>query len=96
MPVDPVIDLWCSSTESALLARRITDRVKAELDPVYTRVPNFRGEELYLLSHAEGRAVLVECGFLSNPEEEAKLRSSSYQKQLCCVIAATVSNYLDR
>ena len=78
-----------NSTESALLARRITDRVKAELDPVYTRVPNFRGEELYLLSHAEGRAVLVECGFLSNPEEEAKLLEKDYQKKLSfCIFYA--------
>ena len=40
--------------------------------------------------------VLIECGFLSNVQEEARLRSADYQKQLCCVIAATVSNFLDR
>jgi N-acetylmuramoyl-L-alanine amidase len=39
--------------------------------------------------------VLIECGFLSNPEEEAKLRSDGYQKSLCALIAATVSNFLD-
>jgi len=38
--------------------------------------------------------VLVECGFLSNPEEEAKLRSKDYQQQLCCVIAASLGEYL--
>ena len=36
----------------------------------------------------------IECGFLSNPQEEAKLRSSDYQKRLCCVIAATLSQYV--
>ena len=55
-----------------------------------------RADGIYLLEHIERTGVLIECGFLSNPEEEAKLRSSSYQKQLCCVIATTVSNYLDR
>lgn len=50
---------------------------------------------IYLMQHIEKNGVLIECGFLSNPEEEAKLRDKSYQKKLCCVIAATVSNFLD-
>lgn len=55
-----------------------------------------RADGVYLMEHIEKTGVLIECGFLSNPEEEAKLRSADYQKQLCCVIAATVSNFLDR
>lgn len=78
-----------NSAESARLAQRITENVKQDLDPVYTRVPNFRGEELYLLSHITGRAVLVECGFLSNAEEEAKLLEKDYQKKLSfCIFYA--------
>ena len=77
------------SAESARLAHRITEQVKTELDPVYTRVPNFRGDSLYLLSNAKGRAVLVECGFLSNAEEEAKLLEKDYQKKLSfCIFYA--------
>ena len=53
-------------------------------------------ESVYLMEHIEATGVLIECGFLSNAQEEAKLRSAEYQKQLCCVIAATVSNFLDR
>jgi len=68
------------SAESALLARRITDKVRSELDPVYTRVPNFRGDSLYILANATGRAVLVEGGFLSNAEEEAKLLEKDYEE----------------
>ena len=78
-----------ASAESALRARRITDTVREELDPVYTRVPNFRGDELYLLRNAVGKAVLVECGFLSNSEEEAKLLDKDYQKKLSfCIFYA--------
>lgn len=78
-----------ASTESARLAHRITEKVKEALDPVYTRVPNFRGDTLYLLSNAKGRAVLVECGFLSNAEEEAKLLEKDYQKKLSfCIFYA--------
>lgn len=48
---------------------------------------------IYLMEHIERAGVLVECGFLSNVEEEAKLRSDDYQKKLCCVIAASLSQY---
>ena len=78
-----------ASDESAALARRITDNVRKDLDPIYTRVPNFRGDELYLLSHVAGCAVLVECGFLSNPEEEEKLLEKDYQNKLSfCIFYA--------
>lgn len=48
---------------------------------------------VFLMQHIERTGVLVECGFLSNPEEEAKLRDASYQKKLCCVIASSLSQY---
>ena len=51
-------------------------------------------EGVYLMQHITCPGILVECGFLSNAEEEARLRSDLYQKQLCCVIAATTGNYL--
>lgn len=55
-----------------------------------------KADGIYLMEHIDKTGVLIECGFLSNVEEEAKLRSEVYQKQLCCVIATTVSNFLDR
>lgn len=47
---------------------------------------------VYLLDNIKTLGVLIECGFLSNPEEEAKLRSDNYQKLLCCVIASSISS----
>ena len=55
-----------------------------------------KAEGIYLMEHVDCTAVLVECGFLSNPEEEAKLRSEEYQRKLCCVIAATVGQFLTK
>lgn len=49
---------------------------------------------VYLMEHVSCPALLIECGFLSNPEEEAKLRSKAYQQKLCCVIATTVAENL--
>ena len=54
-----------------------------------------RAEGIYLMEHIQCTGVLIECGFLSNPEEEALLRSDEHQKTLCALIAATLSNFLD-
>ena len=40
------------------------------------------------MEHVKGTAVLVECGFLSNREEAARLQQEDYQKTLAAVIAA--------
>lgn len=50
---------------------------------------------IYLMEHVTCPAILVECGFLSNPEEEAKLRSEAYQKILCCIIGNALSEYIN-
>lgn len=51
-------------------------------------------KNVYLMQHIRCTAVLVECGFLSNPGEEAKLRDPAYQQQVACVIAAAAARYL--
>jgi N-acetylmuramoyl-L-alanine amidase len=37
--------------------------------------------------------VLVETAFISNPEEEARLRSSAYQVQLADALMRGIRNY---
>lgn len=49
---------------------------------------------VYLMQHAQCPAVLVECGFLSNKNEEYKLRTKEYQQKICTVIACCISNQL--
>ena len=48
----------------------------------------------YLMEKSQKCAILVECGFLSNAEEEAKLASPDYQKAMAAVIAAAVGTKL--
>ncbi len=50
---------------------------------------------VYLMEHIECTGILIECGFLSNPQEEAKIRNEEYQKKLCCVFASVLSDFLD-
>ena len=54
-----------------------------------------RSDGVYLMEHIECPGILVECGFLSNPEEEQKLRTPAYQKKLCCIMAASINMFLN-
>lgn len=54
-----------------------------------------KADSVYLMQNIDCTGVLVECGFLSNPEEEAKLRSAEYQQKLCCVIASSLSCFFN-
>ena len=81
--------------ESAQLAEALQNAFRSTVNPGSNRRSK-KADGVYLMEHIDTTGVLIECGFLSNVEEEAKLRSADYQKKLCCVIASTVSNHLDR
>ena len=49
---------------------------------------------IYLMDHIYTTGILLECGFLSNHQEEMRLSDPAYQKKLCCVIAASVGQFL--
>lgn len=53
-----------------------------------------KADGIYLMQHVNCTGILVECGFLSNPQEDALLRTDIYQQKLVCVIAGTVSQFL--
>lgn len=53
-----------------------------------------RADGVYLMQNIQTPGILVECGFLSNSEEESLLRDDAYQKKLCSVIAASLSTFL--
>ncbi len=78
---------------SEALAKRLQEAFVVNLNPGSKRQSK-KANGVYLMEHIQCTGVLIECGFLSNVQEEASLRSLEYQKQLCCVIAATVSRFL--
>ncbi len=51
-------------------------------------------QSLFLMKNPPVPAVLVECGFISNPEEEKKLNDENYQSRLAWAIAEAVEIYL--
>lgn len=48
------------------------------------------GRNIYILSNLECPAVLVECGFLSNPNEELNLIDKNYQRKLSFLIFKSI------
>ncbi len=78
---------------SRSLAEGIRNTVKQSLQPDNTRQCK-TGESIYLLDRLQCPAVLVECGFLSNPEECALLSSADYQKTLAQTLAAAITEYI--
>ena len=53
-----------------------------------------KAESVYLLNNIRCTAVLIECGFLSNPQEDMLLQSGEYQKKLVCAISNAVIEHL--
>lgn len=81
--------------ESGVLAKNLQARFCDTLNPGSERQSK-RADGVYLMEHAACTAVLVECGFLSNPREEALLRTPGHQRKIACVIASELANHLDR
>ena len=78
---------------SKALAETIQDSFTSALNTRNKRQIK-KGSGIYLMEHIQCPGVLVECGFLSNPEENAKLKNPEYQKQLCSIIATSLSRYI--
>ena len=50
-------------------------------------------ENVYIIKHVEIPISIVECGFLSNPEEREQLEDNSYQNKLAWGIYNGVMDY---
>ena len=75
------------NTGGKSLAEMVQNDLKKVLGAENSRKAAPNPNKNYLLDHLTCPAVIVECGFLSHPEEEAKLCSADYQNQLAFSIA---------
>lgn len=73
---------------SQSLAEHFQNSIKAALQPDNERAVKRIPDTVYIMNHITCPAVLIECGFLTNPEEEALLRDEDYQRKLSAVVAA--------
>lgn len=70
------------------LALAMQQRLIEALEPAKRREAARIGDEIYLTRAAKCPAVIVECGFLSNPAELELLSNESYQIKIAAAIAA--------
>ena len=67
----------------------------AELQPGNASEIKLSGDELFLLKSNQNPSLMIECGFLSNPDEEARLSTWEYQQQVAFTIFGGVMEYID-
>ncbi len=77
------------------IARLIQNEFVSVLDPDNKRQEKQADSSIYLMKSPYVPSVLVECGFLSNPEEEANLRNEEYQEKVAVCIYSGVMKYLE-
>lgn len=82
--------------ESSLLAELIQKELHALPDNKSKRSHLKAPNTIFLMRNAQIPAVIVECGFLSNFEEEALLNSPKYQSSLAKAIIKGIENYYER
>ena len=75
------------------LAQSVQDELRAALDAENKREIKPADDGIFLLKSAKIPAVIVECGFLSNPEEEALLKDEAYQDKIAGAICLGIDNY---
>lgn len=82
-----------NNAESKSLAQSIQNSVVSKLQPNNKRVVKRSGSGIYLLYHAKSPAVLVECGFISNPDEIKKLNDDAYRMKTAILVADGILKY---
>ena len=77
---------------SQRLAERMQSDIKSYLSPENHRECKRATTSIFILNRIRIPAVLVECGFISNPEEAALLQTVAYQKQMAAILASSLYN----
>jgi N-acetylmuramoyl-L-alanine amidase len=86
---------FAGTAGSEALAQLVQDTVRERVDPNNHRQIK-KAVSVYLMEHIRCTGILVECGFLSNPEEAALLQTEAYQKRLSAAICGAAVIYLNQ
>ena len=86
----PQVFFYSGPEQSGQLAAGIQEQLIKRLKPEKEREIK-PGDELYILKNSACPAVIVECGFLSNPEECENLQQPAYQQEVAAAIARAVT-----
>ena len=78
---------------SAERAQMMQQTLNTAVNPNNEKVAKPIGSDIYIMAHSEHPALLVECGFLSNPEETRQLQTNDYQMKLAAAICCGYLQY---
>ena len=81
--------------ESINLAKKIQANLNDAIQKENKRVA-MKLDTVYIMKHVEIPISIVECGFLSNPEEEQELLNDEYQNKLSCGIFNGIIEYFNK
>ena len=87
--------MYSDNDDSKALGLITQDNLVALLDSSNRRVARPAPKELLLTSSVECPTILVECGFMSNPQEAQKLASNDYQLKLAAILAGSYIQFLN-
>lgn len=84
--------VWFSPNDeiSPTLADKILRSVKENIQPENKRENKVSDNSYYILYKAQKPSVMVECGFVSNKNENNKLQDKEYQKDMAYSILAGI------
>lgn len=85
---------YYTDSEEGKKAAETIQSVLKELDPENTKSAK-ANNTYYLLKKTEVPVVIVECGFLSNPEEAEKLTDEAYQAALAETVTKGILQYVN-
>lgn len=78
--------------ESQTIAEALSHAIRQHIDPNNHRQIKTVSPDVYLFRHVKCPGILVECGFLSNPQELNLLKDSGYQNKLAIAIGVALTN----
>lgn len=73
--------------------KKLAEAVQQSLNTALNASGTARSENLYILKSGNQPCVLVECGYLSNEEEERKLGQPDHQKKVAAAICEGIRAY---
>ena len=79
-----------------MLAEEIRSCNSACLQRDNTRKCKEATSAIYLLDRLTCPAVLVECGFLSNPEEAVRFETTEYRQQMAFVLFCAIMSHISK
>lgn len=78
---------YAPTPDSQGFAERTQELLRVNLSPGNDRQAKPIPQTVYLMTHISCKAILVECGFLTNPEEDRLLQTPDYQLKLAVTLA---------